>query len=62
LGMANDVGSLVAGKQADLAAFSYAGNHADPYNFIFDPAERADRVWVAGREVSIETRGAQNAS
>jgi hypothetical protein len=50
------------GQQADLAAFSYAGNHADPYNFMFDSAERAECVWVAGREVGFETQGAQNAS
>lgn len=59
LGMADEIGSIEPGKQADLVEFDLDKPHiapfGDPYGQIVYAAERADihRVWVDG-EVVVE--------
>jgi len=50
LGLAGQIGSLTAGKLADLAAFPWAGSD-EPAAELIDTAPPAQAVWVAGRRV-----------
>lgn len=45
------IGSLEAGKQADLAAFPCVSNTADPVRALLDRPVPATAVWVAGQRV-----------
>lgn len=51
LGLGGEIGSLEAGKEADLAAFPCAANVRDPVAALIDRAPRPTGVWVAGRQV-----------
>ena len=52
LGLGDRVGSLRAGKQADLVAVSLPESASDdPYAFLHDPACRVVRVYKSGRLV-----------
>jgi len=62
LGMANEIGTLVAGKQADLVAIDLGGLDSQP---VYDPvshlchvAARSDvkHAWIAGRAVLSDRR------
>lgn len=49
LGLADQIGTLAAGKQADLAAFPVNG--ADPLEDLVNRTPQPKAVWVAGRRV-----------
>jgi 5-methylthioadenosine/S-adenosylhomocysteine deaminase len=60
LGWADQIGSLVAGKLADLVAFDFSGDDLPP---IFDPVshliyaggrEQVAQVWVHGENVVVK--------
>jgi len=51
LGLADRIGSLEAGKQADLAAFACPAEARDPVEALLTQSTAADAVWVAGRRV-----------
>lgn len=52
LGMQSEIGTLEAGKQADLAAFRAAGGQCDaPYAGVLSSGGEVQGVWVAGRRV-----------
>ncbi len=51
LGLHGQIGSLEAGKQADLAAFPCPPGTTDPLATLFDAAPAATQVWVAGQPV-----------
>ena len=52
LGLADRVGTLEAGKQADLAVIDLAGGAAgDPHACLFGPAARVRQTWIAGQWV-----------
>jgi cytosine/adenosine deaminase-related metal-dependent hydrolase len=49
LGLDQRIGSLEAGKQADLAGFPCAPDTTDPSGDLIDHAPAPVGVWVAGR-------------
>lgn len=51
LGLHHQIGSLTAGKQADIAAFPFASAAADPLEAIIRDAPAPTAVWVAGKRV-----------
>ncbi len=51
LGLEGRIGSLAAGKLADLAAFPYPVDSTDPGADLIDRAPAPAGVWVAGRRV-----------
>lgn len=53
LGLGDRIGSIEAGKQADLAAFPCDGKCADPLADLLDTPRPALTVFVAGCEISL---------
>lgn len=51
LGLADQIGSLEVGKQADLAAFPCAPEERDPVTALIARPAPPSAVWVAGRRV-----------
>ncbi len=51
LGLADEIGSLEAGKQADIAAFPTSSETTDPARALVDQPVAPVAVWVAGRRV-----------
>jgi len=51
LGLAEQIGSIEVGKQADLAAFPYEEDPADPLTALIERSPRPVGVWVAGKRV-----------
>jgi 5-methylthioadenosine/S-adenosylhomocysteine deaminase len=51
LGLQDRIGSLEAGKAADLAAFPCAADAADPVAELIARTPAPIGVWVAGRQV-----------
>ncbi|MCK4343055.1 MAG: amidohydrolase family protein [Phycisphaerae bacterium] len=51
LGLHKQIGSLEAGKQADLVAFPCLPTTTDPMSALLDQAPTPTGVWVAGRQV-----------
>ncbi len=51
LGLEGQIGSLEAGKQADLVAFPCASEAADPVADLIEQTPSPVGVWVAGRQV-----------
>jgi cytosine/adenosine deaminase-related metal-dependent hydrolase len=49
LGMADEIGSISPGKQADFVSFAVSGN--DPLAEILDGGAEPNGVWIAGRKV-----------
>ena len=55
LGVADQVGTLEAGKQADFAIVQIdPGTAKDPHELVFAPSARAVQTWVQGRVVYSE--------
>jgi len=52
LGLADQIGSLEVGKQADLAAFPCAPDERDPIAALITRPAPPSAVWVAGRRVT----------
>jgi cytosine/adenosine deaminase-related metal-dependent hydrolase len=51
LNLDDQIGSLEAGKQADLAAFPCSPNIVDPVRALLESPVPAQAVWVAGQRV-----------
>jgi len=51
LGLADRIGSLEVGKQADLAAFPCAPDERDPVAALIARPAAPSAVWVSGRQV-----------
>ncbi|MHC5035391.1 MAG: amidohydrolase family protein, partial [Planctomycetota bacterium] len=51
LGLADQIGSLEVGKQADLAAFPCAPDERDPIAALITRPTPPSAVWVAGQRV-----------
>ncbi len=51
LGLESQIGSLEAGKQADLAAFPCPGDVRDPVSVLINSAPAPSGVWVTGNRV-----------
>ncbi len=62
LGLADQIGSLEAGKLADLVAFPCPTAVPDPVAHLVDTVPAPLAVWVAGRAVPLADAGAAGAS